>query len=395
MMISERVKQVAPSQTLELNKKVAEGRAEGRNIIALNSGEPDFNTPAPIIEAAHRAMLDGKTKYTEARGTLALREAIASKLKNDNRIAYTPDDVIVTTGAKFALFAGLLALCNPGDEVIVPKPCWVSYVEMIRLAEAVPVTVPGNSDWSLDTDAIEAAVTAKTRVIIINSPNNPTGAVYSEDSLRRVADIVERHNLFLISDEVYEKLKYTDKPHVSLAAFSEDIKKRTLTVNGFSKTYAMTGWRVGYAAGPRDVIRSMSTIQSHATSNVATFSQWAAIEAFRSCDVHVEYMRKTFEERRDYAYGRLQRLPGVHCTLPEGAFYLFPDVSGLFGKSDNGRVIVDAPAFAEYLLDTADVALVPGNAFESPEGIRLSYAVSMETLIDAMDRIEAAVYRLK
>ncbi|NMA17585.1 MAG: pyridoxal phosphate-dependent aminotransferase [Clostridiaceae bacterium] len=395
MMISERVKQVAPSQTLELNKKVAEGRAEGRNIIALNSGEPDFNTPAPIIEAAHRAMLDGKTKYTEARGTLALREAIASKLKNDNRIAYTPDDVIVTTGAKFALFAGLLALCNPGDEVIVSKPCWVSYVEMIRLAEAVPVTVPVNSDWSLDTDAIEAAVTAKTRVIIINSPNNPTGAVYSEDSLRRVADIVERHNLFLISDEVYEKLKYTDKPHVSLAAFSEDIKKRTLTVNGFSKTYAMTGWRVGYAAGPRDVIRSMSTIQSHATSNVATFSQWAAIEAFRSCDVHVEYMRKTFEERRDYAYGRLQRLPGVHCTLPEGAFYLFPDVSGLFGKSDNGRVIVDAPAFAEYLLDTADVALVPGNAFESPEGIRLSYAVSMETLIDAMDRIEAAVYRLK
>jgi aspartate aminotransferase len=395
MMISERVKQVAPSQTLELNKKVAEGRAEGRNIIALNSGEPDFNTPAPIIEAAHRAMLDGKTKYTEARGTLALREAIASKLKNDNRIAYTPDDVIVTTGAKFALFAGLLALCNPGDEVIVPKPCWVSYVEMIRLAEAVPVTVPVNSDWSLDTDAIEAAVTAKTRVIIINSPNNPTGAVYSEDSLRRVADIVERHNLFLISDEVYEKLKYTDKPHVSLAAFSEDIKKRTLTVNGFSKTYAMTGWRVGYAAGPRDVIRSMSTIQSHATSNVATFSQWAAIEALRSCDAHVEYMKKTFEERRDYAYGRLQRLPGVHCTLPEGAFYLFPDVSGLFGKSDNGRVIVDAPAFAEYLLDTADVALVPGNAFESPEGIRLSYAVSMETLIDAMDRIEAAVYRLK
>lgn len=395
MMISERVKQVAPSQTLELNKKVAEGRAEGRNIIALNSGEPDFNTPAPIIEAAHRAMLDGKTKYTEARGTLALREAIASKLKNDNRIAYTPDDVIVTTGAKFALFAGLLALCNPGDEVIVPKPCWVSYVEMIRLAEAVPVTVPVNSDWSLNTDAIEAAITAKTRVIIINSPNNPTGAVYSEESLRRVANIVERHNLFLISDEVYEKLNYADKPHVSPAAFSEDIKKRTLTVNGFSKTYAMTGWRVGYAAGPRDVIRSMSTIQSHATSNVSTFSQWAAIEAFRSCDVHVEYMRKTFEERRDYAYGRLKRMPGVQCTLPEGAFYLFPDVSGLFGKSDNGRVIVDAPAFAEYLLDTADVALVPGNAFESPEGIRLSYAVSMETLIDAMDRIEAAVYCLK
>lgn len=395
MMISERVKQVAPSQTLELNKKVAEGRAEGRNIIALNSGEPDFNTPAPIIEAAHRAMLDGKTKYTEARGTLALRKAIASKLYNDNRISYTPDDIIVTTGAKFALFAGLLSLCNPGDEVIVPKPCWVSYVEMIRLSDAVPVTVPVNSDWSLDPDAIEAAVTAKTRVIIINSPNNPTGAVYCEESLRRVADIAERHNLFFISDEVYEKLNYGDKPHVSPAAFSDDIKKRTLTVNGFSKTYAMTGWRVGYAAGPRDVIRSMSTIQSHATSNVATFSQWAAIEAFRSCDAHVEYMRKTFEERRDYAYGRLQRLPGVQCTLPEGAFYLFPDVSGLFGKSDNGRVIEDAPAFAEYLLDTADIALVPGNAFESPEGIRLSYAVSMETLIDAMDRIEAAVYRLK
>ncbi|NLZ66753.1 MAG: pyridoxal phosphate-dependent aminotransferase [Clostridiaceae bacterium] len=394
-MISERVKQVAPSQTLELNKKVAEGLAAGRNIIGLNSGEPDFNTPAPIIEAAHRAMLDGKTKYTEARGMLALREAIVTKLKDDNKIAYSSDDIIVTTGAKFALFTGLLALCNPGDEVIVPKPCWVSYVEMIRLADAVPVTVPVHSDWSLDTDAIEGAITAKTRVIIINSPNNPTGAVYGEDAMRRVADIADRHDLFLISDEVYEKLNYGDKPHVSPAAFSDDIKKRTLTVNGFSKAYAMTGWRVGYAAGPRDVIRSMSTIQSHATSNVASFSQWASIEALRSCDAHVEYMKKTFEERRDYAHGRLQRLPGVQCSLPEGAFYLFPNISGLFGKSDNGCVIEDSPAFAEYLLDTADVALVPGNAFESPEGIRLSYAVSMETLIDAMDRIEASVYRLK
>ncbi|HPX93041.1 MAG TPA: pyridoxal phosphate-dependent aminotransferase [Bacillota bacterium] len=393
-MISDRIRQMTPSQTLELNSKIAQLRKEGKNIIALNSGEPDFNTPQPIIEAAYQAMLEGKTKYTQTPGIPELREAIARKLLQENKVSYSADEILVSTGAKYALTNTFLALCNPGDEVIIPKPCWVSYVEMVKLAGAVPVLVPVKENNCLDPHAVKDALTPKTKVILINSPNNPTGAVYPRDSLMAVAELALRHDIYIVTDEVYEKLIYGTSPHISIASLSPEIKARTVTINAFSKAYAMTGWRLGYAAGPRQIIKALSAIQGHTTSNATSFVQWAAITALESCDPYVEEMRGAFEQRRDYLYGRVSGLPGIRCPFPEGAFYLFPDVSRLFGKSSGSRMIQDAPGLADYLLDEARVALVPGNAFEAPQAIRFTYSNSMENLIEAMDRIEEAISRL-
>ncbi len=393
-MLSDRIRQMAPSQTLELNSKIAKLRAQGKSIIALNSGEPDFNTPAPIIEAATRAMQEGKTKYTQTPGIPELRQAIARKLSLENKIDYATDEIIVSTGAKYALTNTFQVLCNPGDEVIIPTPCWVSYVEMVKLTGAIPVLVPVLADNQLDLAALEAAVTPKTRVILINSPNNPTGAVYPQESLEKVADLALKHDFYLVTDEVYEKLIYGSTPHISLASFSPEVKARTITINAFSKAYAMTGWRLGYAAGPADIIKGISAIQGHTTSNATSFVQWAAITALESCGDYVETMRQAFEERRDYLYGRIQALPGLRCPFPDGAFYLFPDVSALFGKKAGDRTIQDAADLADYLLDEAGVALVPGGAFEAPEAIRFTYSNSMENLVEAMDRIEAALNKL-
>lgn len=393
-MISDRIRQMTPSQTLELNSKIAKLRKEGKRIIALNSGEPDFNTPQPIIEAACRAMQEGKTKYTQTPGIPELREAIARKLFTENKIDYSIDEILVSTGAKYALTNAFMVLCNPGDEVIIPTPCWVSYVEMVKLAGAIPVLVPVREDNHLDLDTIEKAISSKTKVILINSPNNPTGAVYSRDSLMAVAELALRHDLYIVTDEVYEKLIYGTTPHVSVASFSPEVRERTVTINAFSKAYAMTGWRLGYAAGPKKIIKGISAIQGHTTSNATSFVQWAAITALESCDAYVEEMRQAFEERRDYLYGRVSSLPGIRCPYPDGAFYLFPDVSGLFGRRRGDRVIQDAPALADYLLDEAGVALVPGNAFEAPHAIRFTYSNSMDNLIEAMDRIEAAAGKL-
>lgn len=393
-MISDRIRQVAPSQTLELNSKIAQLRKEGRQIIALNSGEPDFNTPRPIIEAAYQAMLEGKTKYTQTPGIPELRDAICDKLRRENGISYTSDQVLVSIGAKYALTLAFLAVCNPGDEVIIPTPCWVSYVEMVKLAEAVPVLVPVLADNRLDTRALERSITAKTKVILINSPNNPTGAVYTEESLRQVAELALKHQILVISDEVYEKLIYGSTPHVSLASFSPEVRELTLTVNAFSKTYSMTGWRLGYLAGPKDIIKGISAIQGQTTSNATSFAQWAGVTALESCDSYVEEMRQAFEQRRDYLYNRLSAIPGFDCPFPDGAFYLFPDVKGFFGKKADDRVIEDASALCDYLLDEAGVALVPGNAFEAPHAIRFTYSNSMENLVEAMDLIEKAVSKL-
>ncbi len=393
-MISNRIRQMTPSQTLELNSKIAKLRKEGKRIIALNSGEPDFNTPQPIIEAACRAMQEGKTKYTQTPGIPELREAIARKLFTENKIDYSIDEILVSTGAKYALTNAFMVLCNPGDEVIIPTPCWVSYVEMIKLAGGIPLLVPVHDDNHLDVDAVKKAISSKTKVILINSPNNPTGAVYTKDSLMAVAELALRHNLYIVTDEVYEKLIYGATPHVSIASFSPEVRERTVTINAFSKAYAMTGWRLGYAAAPRQIIKGISAIQGHTTSNATSFVQWAAIAALESCDTYVEEMRQAFEKRRDYLYGRVSSLPGTSCPHPDGAFYLFPDVSGLFGRRHGDRVIHDAPALADYLLDEAGVALVPGNAFEAPHAIRFTYSNSMENLIEAMDRIEGAVGKL-
>jgi aspartate aminotransferase len=393
-MISKRVQNMSPSQTLELNSKIAKLRQEGQSIIALNSGEPDFNTPPPIIEAAHQAMLSGKTKYTQTPGIPELRDAIARKFGRDNQLIYSAEEIIVSTGAKYALTNTFMALCDPGDEVIIPTPCWVSYVEMVKLAGAIPVLVPVHPDNQLDMEAIEQAITTRTKILLLNSPNNPTGAVYPKKSLARAAELALAHDFYIVSDEVYEKLIYGSTPHISVASFSEAIKARCITINALSKAYAMTGWRIGYAAGPRDVIKAMSAIQGHTTSNATSFVQWASVTALDECDDYVETMRQAFEARRDYLYERVSKLPGFRCPFPDGAFYLFPDVSDLFGRKSNNRTIDGASALAEYLLEEAGVALVPGNAFEAPRAIRMTYSNSMENLVEAMDRIERAILQL-
>ncbi|MDD3418008.1 MAG: pyridoxal phosphate-dependent aminotransferase, partial [Eubacteriales bacterium] len=287
-----------------------------------------------------------------------------------------------------------MALCDPGDEVIIPTPCWVSYVEMVKLAGAIPVLVPVHPDNQLDMEAIEQAITTRTKILLLNSPNNPTGAVYPKKSLARAAELALAHDFYIVSDEVYEKLIYGSTPHISVASFSEAIKARCITINALSKAYAMTGWRIGYAAGPRDVIKAMSAIQGHTTSNATSFVQWASVTALDECDDYVETMRQAFEARRDYLYERVSKLPGFRCPFPDGAFYLFPDVSDLFGRKSNNRTIDGASALAEYLLEEAGVALVPGNAFEAPRAIRMTYSNSMENLVEAMDRIERAILQL-
>lgn len=398
-MVSERISRMTPSATSTLNGMVSDMKARGEHVISFNVGEPDFDTPKAICDALKRAVDEGKTRYVAVGGILPLREAVAVKLKKDNRLEYSPDQVIITTGGKQAVFNAVMTICNPGDEVIVIAPCWVSYVEMIRLAEAIPVVVQSDADYHLSIESIKAAVTDRTRAIVINTPNNPTGAVYTEDELRGLAELAKEHDFYILSDEIYEKLIYGDKKHVSIASLSQDAYERTITLNGFAKAYCMTGWRLGYAAGPQDVINGMIKYQGHSTSNSTTFVQWAGIAGFEKCDEQVEEMRKAFEERRDCMKARLDRITGIKAGMPDGAFYFMPDVSYWFDKSyesDNGsKKIGDAQGFSQYLLKEAGVAVVPGDAFEAPGTVRFAYPVSTETINEGMDRIEAALAKLK
>lgn len=393
-MVSLRIQNMTPSATSTLGGKIAEMKSAGINIAAFNLGEPDFPTPAKIQESCIRAMREGKTKYVAIGGILQLRQAVAEKLLADNGLRYDTDQICISTGAKQAVYNAVMAVCNPLDEVIIPTPCWVSYVEIVKLAGALPVLVPTDKDFHLDIDAIEKVLTDRTKLIIINTPNNPTGVVYSKESLEALAELAVKHNLYVISDEVYEKLIYDDAKHVSIASLSKEISERTIVVNGFSKAYSMTGWRIGYAAGPKDVIKGMTSLQGHVTTNSTTFIQWAAITALKECAGDVENMRQEFRRRRDYMYERLNRIPGLHCAKPEGAFYLMPDVRYYFDKAYEGRVIRTAGDLGDYILKNANVAVVPGNAFESPQTIRFAYSVSIETIAQGMDRLEEALKKL-
>lgn len=386
---------MTPSATSTLGGKISEMKAAGIDIASFNLGEPDFPTPEKVTKACTAAMEAGKTKYIAIGGILQLRQAIAEKLKKDNGLLYSEEQICVSTGAKQAVFNAIMAVCNPGDEVIIPTPCWVSYVEMVKLAGALPVLVSTDAEFHLIPEEIEKAVTNKTRLVIINTPNNPTGAVYSEKSLRALAQIAVEHDLYVIADEVYEKLIYGGTKHVSIASLSPEIYAHTIGVNGFSKAYSMTGWRIGYAAGPLDVIKGMTSLQGHVTTSSTTFIQWASITALKECDGEVEEMRREFLKRRDYMYDRLNRIPGLHCPKPEGAFYLMPDVSDYFGKKSGKWEINTAGDFCEYLLEEARVAVVTGAAFEAPQTVRFAYSVSIETIAAGMDRMEAALEKLK
>ncbi len=394
-MLADRLKTLAPSPTLAMQAKARAMRAQGINVISFGAGEPDFDTPRRITDAAIRAMEHGQTKYTEVGGVLELRAAVCHKFKRDNGLDYSPDEVTVSCGAKHTLFNIVMALVNPGDEVLIPSPYWVSYPEQVRLLGGVPVAVPTPESTGFDLDPAELrrAVTPRTKVIILDSPGNPTGAVFSRQALGEVATLAVERNLWVVSDECYEALTYEGR-HVSIASLGPEIKARTIVVNTCSKAYAMTGWRIGYAAGPKAVIKAMTDVQSQVTSNPTSIAQWAAVEALSGPQDEVAKMAGEFDRRRRVIIEGLNAIPGVRCVMPKGAFYAFPNVSGLFGGRAKSGVLRGSADVCGFLLDEARIATVAGVDFGSDAHIRLSYATGLDTIKEGLARMDAAVRAL-
>lgn len=398
-MFSRRANNVTPSFTVELNARIAEMIQAGEDMIKMNIGEPDFHTPDHVKEAAKTAIDNNFTRYTPVHGILELRKAIVDKLKNDNSVEYTVNEVCVSNGAKQALFEAVLTLADEGDEVIIPTPCWVSYVDMVKIAGGIPVLVPtiqsGPNRYHLDLEAIENAVTDRTTAIMINTPNNPTGAVYTREELEDLAALAVKNDLWIISDEVYEKLLYDGAGHVCIAAVSPEAKARSVVVNGCSKSYAMTGWRLGYAAAPEACAKKMRGLQGHITSGINSIAQKAGVEALTGQQESVEAMREEFDRRRRMMGEKLRKIPHMKTTNPQGAFYYLPDISWYFGKHWKGGKIENSVDMAAYLLETAKVAVVPGEAFYAPGCLRLSYSNSMENLQKGLERMTAALAALE
>lgn len=394
--VSARLAALAPSQTLAMSQKSNELRAQGVDVINLSVGEPDFNTPGHIKLAAKKAIDDNFSFYSPVPGYMDLRKAICAKLKNENALEFTPDQIVVSTGAKQALCNAILAIINPGDEVIIPAPYWVSYVEMVKLAEGKNVIVEAGieQDFKITPAQLEAAITPKTRMLILCSPSNPTGSVYSHDELQALAKVLERHpDVFVLADEIYEHINYVGA-HQSMAQFPE-LDGRVIIINGVSKAYAMTGWRIGFLAAPLWIAKACSKLQGQYTSGASSIAQKAAVAAFSGDQSCVEEMRKAFERRRDLIYGLVSEIPGMKVNKPHGAFYLFPDVSSYFGKSYDKYKIATSSDLAMYLLEVGHVASVAGDAFGSPSCLRFSYATSDENLIEAMNRVRNALALLK
>ncbi|MBY7143515.1 pyridoxal phosphate-dependent aminotransferase [Virgibacillus sp. NKC19-3] len=389
MDLANRVKTITPSSTLAITAKAKDLKSQGYDVIGLGAGEPDFNTPTYIMNAAKKSMDDGMTKYTPAGGVPELKQAIMSKLKTDNDLTYTTDQIIVSTGAKHALYTLFQVLLNTGDEVIVPSPYWVSYPEQVKLAGGKPVYVNAleQSDFKVTPEELEEAITSKTKAVIINSPSNPTGMMYNKEELERLGEICLKHGILIVSDEIYEKLIYTHDAHVSIGALSHPLKEQTVVINGLSKSHAMTGWRIGYAAGPSYIIKAMSTLASHSTSNPTSIAQYAALAAYKTDEDASKMMKKAFAERLDVLYDLIVNIPGITCVKPKGAFYLFPNVEEAIAM--NGFEHTDE--WVTALLEEEKVALVPGSGFGSPGNVRLSYAASIESLKEAAKRIKRFV----
>ena len=393
MDLAGRIQSVKPSVTLGLSAKSKSLIAQGIDVINLTAGEPDFDTPEFIKEAAIKALRNGFTKYTPASGIDELKEAVVNKLRQDNGLRYEPSEIIISCGAKHSLYNICQALFQGEDEVLVLSPYWVTYPEQIRLSEAVPVDVPSKQEdgFQIETEQLESLMTPQTKALIINSPSNPTGTAFDSSMLERFAEFAIRNNLYVISDEIYEHFVYDGFKQISIASISEEIKKKTLLVNGVSKAYAMTGWRIGYTAGPREIIAAMSTVQSQSTSNPTSISQVAAVAALEGGKSFTQTMVAEFDRRRIRMVNRLKKLPGISCFLPRGAFYVFPNVSTLFSKKYKGRLLKTASGVADFLLEEARVVVVPGEPFGGPEHLRLSYAASMEHIENSIDRIKAAL----
>ena len=395
-MLAERARRLTPSPTLVISAKARAMRAQGIDVLALSAGEPDFDTPEPIKAAAIRALREGKTKYTDAAGIPEVRAAVCQKLKRDQGLDYEPADTIVSVGAKHTLYNVCAVLLDPGDEAIVPSPYWVSYTEQIKLCDAQPVIVPTDParGFQLDLEALRQAVTPRTKLLLLNTPNNPTGTVYGKRDLEGVAALALDRGFYVVSDECYESLAYEGRTP-SIAALGPEIKARTLVVNTCSKAYAMTGWRIGFAAGPRDVIQAMADFQSQCTSNPTSIAMWAAVEALAGPQDEVAKMVGEFDRRRRVIVEGLNRIPGIRCAMPQGAFYAFPDVSALFGRRWRGRAIAGSAQAAAFLLEAARVAVVPGADFGADRHLRLSYACGLDTIHEGLARITSACAELE
>ena len=397
MKLAQFTRHLKPSETLAISAKAKALRAQGRDVIDFSVGEPDFNTPDNVIKAAEHAMAEGFTKYTQASGLPALRQAIADKLQRENGLHYEADQIIVSCGAKHVLYNLAMVLVDAGDEVIIPGPYWVTYPTQVEMAGGTPVIIPTTAaeGFKITGEVLRRCLTPATKGIILNSPCNPTGAMYTPDELQDLADVLCDTGLYVITDEIYEHMVYDGLQQISIATLSPDLKERCIVVNGLSKSFSMTGWRVGYCAGPADVIAACGHLQSQSTSNPTAFAQMAAIEALTGPQDSVHAMAAAFVERRNFVVARLNAIDGISCPTPQGAFYTFPKISALFGRRANGRTLSNSAEVIDYLLDAAGVAAVPGDAFGADDHMRLSYAASMEALRTGLDRIDQAVQQLR
>jgi aspartate aminotransferase len=393
-LIAERLTNIKPSPTMAISAKARALAAAGRNIVALSAGEPDFDTPPNIKNAAKRAIDAGDTKYTDVGGTPALKKAVQAKFKRENGLDYAPDQIIVSTGGKQVLFNAMMATVDRGDEVIIPAPYWVSYPDMVELAEGkpVPVPCPQNNGFKLLPEELDRTITPRTKWLILNSPSNPSGAAYTRSDLRALADVLLRHpQVWIMTDDMYEHLVYDDFAFSTIAEIEPRLYERTLTVNGVSKAYCMTGWRIGYAGGPAPLVKAMNAIQSHSTSNPSSVSQAASVEALNGPQDFIAANNRVFKERRDLVVALLNKARGIHCPTPEGAFYVYPSCAGTIGRrTPQGATIKTDEDFAAYLLEAEGVAVVHGSAFGLAPHFRVSYATSTEQLRDACGRIQRA-----
>lgn len=393
-LLARRLGRIKPSATIAVTSRARELRAEGRDVIGLGAGEPDFDTPEHVREAAARAMAEGQTRYTAVDGTPELKEAVAAKFRRDNGLEYAPTEISVGAGGKQVLFNALLATLDPGDEVLVPAPYWVSYPDMALLAEGAPKIIPTTeeSGFRMRPEDLEAAITERTKWLVLNSPSNPSGAAYDEDGLRGLAEVLLRHpHVWVMTDDIYEKIVYDGFRFATIAAVEPALRERTLTVNGVSKAYAMTGWRIGFAGGPAELVKAMATIQSQSTTNPSSISQAAAVAALTGPEDFLDGWREAFRRRRDLVTAALGATPGLSCRTPEGAFYVYPSCAGLIGKeTPDGRRLGDSGDVAAWLLDETGVAVVPGTAFGLDPHFRISYATSDEALEEACARIRRA-----
>lgn len=397
LALSRKAQAVKPSSTLAITAKAKELKAQGLDVVGFGAGEPDFNTPENICNAAIDAIHNGFTKYTPASGIVELKQAVCDKFKKFNHLDYTPDQIVISNGGKHSLTNVFAAILNPGDEVIIPSPYWLSYPEIVKLSDGVPVFVKGEKEngYKVTVEQLQAVTTDKTKALVLNTPSNPTGMIYDEEELRAIADYVVKNDIYVVADEMYEHLVYNGHKHVSIASFGEEIYKRTITVSGLAKSYAMTGWRIGYTGSSKEIAKLMGSIQSHQTSNPNSIAQKAALEALTGDQSTVEMMLGEFDKRRKFMYEKISKMPYVSTTEPLGAFYVFVDVSDALEKEYKGEKVDSAARFAEILIEDYNVAVVPCADFGFPNHIRLSYAISVEQIDKGLTRVENFLQELK